>query len=213
VYRSLARILTPGTHPIDAVIVCMDVVGTGEEEFFTLVARFKRNLKVYVYTAGPDPSRTARAIQRGATGLLSHEVVQGLLAAARSAVGGSPGAESQPVQVGPAALPQPVPPSAAVDDSDFQPPSGGAVEDEIEQAPRVPWLRYAHRPTRTPPANDRTPSQGINSGMERFESRDDAYEPLLTEAELQALMSDDISTIAPKEPRRWADDAAARGQL
>ena len=79
----------------------------------------------------------------------------------------------------------------------------------------MPWQPYGDRPTRaapqrTPPTPAPAPAQEPlpSADADRETSPGRSSAPLLTEAELQALLGDDISAIAPDEPRDLASDDA-----
>jgi len=198
VYRALARILRASPQRWQACVVCVGVVGSAEMEFFSLLSRLRRQLKVYVYSNGADRRKVAEAIERGAAGPVSSDVFQALV----SGVPQTKRDESAPA-------PQPIREVAAA-----EPPEEAAESqtvDEVEdQSARVPWLRYTDRPQRAAPTRTRpqTPvAEPIPTSVP-----EDPYEPLLTQAELDALMSDDISTIAPNEPPGRRRDEKSRGE-
>jgi hypothetical protein len=199
VYRGLARILRPPSNPPRAVIVCLDGLTTPEFEFFSIVARRRKEVSVYVYGSGRAEARIAKAIELGAKGPATADLLAEL-------TGGPPAA----------AIGQAPPPPCAEGDETPRPPASPptptepirADEEDPRKPARVPWLRYGDRPARVAP-NARPPAPSLDRPAPRSVS----FEPLLTEEELRALMSDDIAAIAPDEPeaRRPYDDQSTRG--
>ena len=207
VYRGLARLFGPPSAPPRAVIVCLDGLGTPEFEFFSILSRVRRDLKVYVYGSAGAEARIAKAVEFGATGSVTKEVLSEL------AGGPPPLPEAEaPVRTperrnDTAAAPADPPPDPA-----DQTPMRMVEEEDARKPARVPWLRYGDRPARVAPAA-RTPAPQPSPSVDRPSPRTTSFEPLLTEEELQALMSDDIAAIAADEPdaRRPHDDDPTRG--
>ena len=106
--------------------------------------------------------------------------------------GGTPAASGQPLPEDEPAVPHPDGKPAA---PDFH---AGEKDEMPVQPARVPWLHYSGRPPRTPPRVHPPPAEATGP-VEPIRSRRSSCEPLLTEAELQALLGDDIATIAPEE--------------
>jgi hypothetical protein len=206
VYRGLARLLGPPAVPPRAVIVCLDGLGTPEFEFFSILSRVRRDLKVYVYGSAGAEARIAKAVECGATGSVTEEVLSEL-------AGGPlcpPEAEA-PVRTPERRNDIAVAPADPPPDPADQTPRTMAEEDARKPA-RVPWLRYGDRPARVAPSHRELPPQAPNPNPQT-PNPPRSYEPLLTEEELQALMSDDIAAIAADEPdaRRPHDDDPTRG--
>ena len=100
------------------------------------------------------------------------------------------------------------------------PPVTNSAHDgagETPDRPRVPWQSYENKPERQKPSSpsERAQSQPpmhVAPAKDEFEpsppTRQRSYEPLLSSEEMQALMSDDISAIAP-EPRKSSSDDSA----
>ena len=203
VYRGLARILRPPSNPPRAVIVCLDGLTTPEFEFFSIVARMRKDVSVYVYGSGRAEARIAKAIELGAKGPATTDLLAEL-------TGGPPAS----------AMGQVPPPPCEDGDETPRPPASPPTPTEPiradEEAPRkparVPWLRYGDRPARVAP-NAREPAPEPPPSLGRPSPRSVSFEPLLTEEELRALMSDDIAAIAPdeSEARRPYDDESTRG--
>ena len=222
VYRGLARLCADKAYTPHAVIVDVSGLGPHEMEFFSLLPQVRRGLRVYVCGDGRSESRIAKAIELGADGRATEEAV-------RSIAGAEPAGVSADHQSGPpppletsdtpplghppvveTPMPQestPVP--AAGDDDEVQ---QGEVDDEPAEEPvRVPWLRYEDRPTRTAPKPPTVPSRKPpDAGREP--AAPNADQPLLTEAELQALLGGDISAVTPDEPHKTAGDEPDGGK-
>lgn len=101
----------------------------------------------------------------------------------------------------------------AADDEESVASTPGEVPtpgDAVTGGPvRVPWLRYTETPQRRPPPRP-APSSDGGATREPMSRPLPASEPLLTEAELQALMGDDIAAIVPEAPEATgpSDDPA-----
>ncbi len=246
VYRGLARLCTWKPSPAGerstpvAVVVCVDDLGPAEVEFFSIVARLRRGVPVYVYGSPQHDSRTAQAVELGATGRATEEAFRSLASAAvpprvepemvdgqaEDAVPGAAVAEAilpEPLLEGPAPLepapvqPVEVEPTAAEPDEAVVEHPEKTEEVRPPGRARVPWLRYADQPVRTAPPRE-TPKPAAPAAEEPDEGRPADQEPpsrrprapLLTPAELQALIGDDIAAIAPQEPEEsGADDKDA----
>ena len=85
---------------------------------------------------------------------------------------------------------------------------GGAIEGSV----RVPWLRYGDKPARTAPKPP-TPTAHDAPSAEQEPSVSEAHQPLLTDEELQALIGDDISAIAPDGPDADPRDEPGGGEV
>lgn len=206
VYAALARLCAPprtvSIEPssIRAVVVDISVLGTAEMEFFSLLARSKPGLPVYVY--GPDhlEARITEALNRGAAGVATEKTVRSLAASASSVLEEAE-QSSETVHVADALEPAPVENTTTepvfTEDLEDEPDERN---DEIEMPPRLPWLRNADAPSRIGPrrpSNERadTPDTGEVADKQRPSTR---YEPLLSEEELRVLLGDDdIAAIAP----------------
>lgn len=206
VYRGLAGLLRPSSDPPQAAIVCLDGLGAAEFEFFSIVSKLRRNLKVFVYAAARSQSRMARAVELGATGPVTREALAELRAAPPvSSTVEAPARVSERVmehlaspaiaQHGHASVDHATPPAPAE-----QP---RVDEDDVRKTARVPWLRYTDRPTRVAPPRREPPPKVLDPGPQK-PTPTHSYEPLLTEEELRALMSDDIVPVAEDEPQSAA---------
>jgi len=80
VYRGLARLGQSGSKIYDIAIICVDGLSTMELEFFSIVARRYPHISVYVYCRLPSRVRLDRAIELGAAGLASAELIRSLVA-------------------------------------------------------------------------------------------------------------------------------------
>ena len=203
VYRGLARILRPPSNAPRAVIVCLDGLTTPEFEFFSIVTRMRKDVSVYVYGSGRAEARIAKAIELGAKGPATADLLAELTGGPPASVIGQvpppPCEEGDEMPRPPASPPTPPEPIRA-------------EEEDPRKPARVPWLRYGDRPARVAP-NARQPAPKPPPSLDRPSPRSVSFEPLLTEEELRALMSDDIAAIAPdeSEARRPYDDQSTRG--
>ena len=251
VYRGLARLCTCGPTACGelssprAVVVCVDDLGPAELEFFSIVSRLCRCMPVYVYGSREGDSQAARAIELGATGPVTVEVLRSLAPPAVPPRGGPavvygptedavPGAavaeatlpellaeERAPLEPPPAPHPAEVEPTTAEpDDVVVKHPEDEETEEVRPRGrARVPWLRYADQPVRTAPPRE-APPPAEPAVEEPVEGRPADQEPggrrprapLLTPAELQALLGDDIAAIAPPEPEGSDADERDTGE-
>ena len=202
VYRGLARLGRSGSGEFRAVFVNMHCVGELEMEFFTIASRVDPAVPVFVYGDDRSRRRLERAIERGAAGPATDELLTSLAHETTATEASSD----------PASPATPPPPrkdrSVAASPSD----EGGlhpVDDDELIAPARVPWQRHrtasirvkppGERPTDAPAEPSRTPSRSLD-------------EPLLTEEELQALLGDDIAAIAPQpRPTERAPEAPDSG--
>lgn len=223
VYDSLARLLDPrGEHP-RAVVVSLDCVGPAEMEFFSLVARLRPKVPVYVYGGARHRERIADAIRLGARGPITEDALRDLADEETPVTNrvGSSSESSDPLR--PAGEDHVVVVTDESDnehnDEDWSPEdavdegSGDLVDDEADDAPstpiRVPWLRYDDRPTRTaPPRRDSSAASSRQSADGATGKTGRPDEPLLTEEELQALLGDDVAAIVPQSPAEFQSRAA-----
>jgi len=214
------------------VIVCLDGLGAAEYEFFSIVSKLRRDLKVYVYAAAHAQSRIARAVELGATGPVTRELLaelrgglrismteEALLRASErvteklvSAVIAPHGhlRQGRTDHATPTSLPT-------------EPP--GIDEDDARKPARVPWLHYDDQPARVAPPHREPHPQALHPNSQT-PNPPRSTEPLLTEEELRALMTDDFAAIvgedtqsderpvsrAPAVPIDWPNDVdRARG--
>ena len=234
VYRGLARIMRSLAARPAAVVVCVDGIGSAELDFFRLISRFDSSLPVYVYGGSRSESRAVRAIEFGATGRLTDTILESFEPAptspllpdsgrvpsdtSRAREDAEPTESAEEVErvcddpKGEPAVeeirPVPLPPEQAA--TPVSPVDGDQSDDrDVPSAPvRVPWLRYDDHPVRRPPSTREAKSRAPASDAEDRPSADgDSYEPLLTHAELEALIGDDdIASITPPDPRRARED-------
>jgi len=202
VYHALASLLRDEIARC-AVFVNVDHLEPEEFEFFSIVARRKELPPVYVFGAGDAADAMRRAVQLGAaghatvelirTGLVhqaSSEQASALENSARNAadreplVGGTATITSEPEAEPAPPLDEPVDrgEDAAPDDAD---------EDTGDGAPelRVPWRDYEDHPERQAPT--RRPPDDLPDRAEPGEQGDTHHEPLLTQEELRALIGTD----------------------
>lgn len=202
VYRGLARLGGSPPGAFRAVLVSMHCVGELEMEFFAIASRVDPAVPVFVYGNDLSQRRLERAIERGAAGPATDELLTSL--AHETAATETPSDPASPATPAPPSVNR----SVAASPSD----EGGlhAVDDDELIAPaRVPWRRPrtastrvkppGERPTDAPAQPSRTPSRSLDG-------------PLLTEEELQALLGDDIAAIAPQpRPTERTPEAPDRG--
>jgi len=214
-----------------AVVVCMDDVGPAELEFFTLLKRVRPGLPVYVYGDGRLESKLAEAVKLGAAGPATEAVIRSITAEAEQPTIESHREFDEPAQVDVAPIRHAdaeTAPESFVESEALQPsPSNGdeqEIPDDYDSLPtsdtlaesddsdpqpagqpvRVPWLRYGDRPTRKAPTREapRPPQRPPAEPSPRDLPDIPGDEPLLTSAELEALLGDDIAAIAPKGRQR-----------
>lgn len=221
VYRALARLCRNASNAPRAVIVCVDGLGPPELEFFSLLSRARPDLPVYVYGDQRSESRIAKAIGLGAQGRATEEVIRSISTREPAPPAPAPGDQVE-------ALPRPTTSDTAplatpsIDESPIQ-HQGATVQDDygdddevdggaIEGSVRVPWLRYGDKPARTAPKPP-TPTAHDAPSAEQEPSVSEAHQPLLTDEELQALIGDDISAIAPDGPDADPCDEPGGGEV
>lgn len=169
VYRGLARICSDRSPDPQAVLVCVDDLVASELEFFSILARLRRDLPVYIYGHDRSKPRMARAMEFGATAEATESLLRALAA--------SPGAEPESVACDETVALQ----GEARYDRDPEPTEAAPV--------RVPWLRNPAAPGRKAPSSDTGPMHRTDhDGLGDTEAR--SCQPLLTEEELQALLGD-----------------------
>ncbi len=193
VYRGLARLgrSTPGEFR--AVLVSLHCVGELEMEFFTIASRVDPAVPVFVYSDDRSRRRLERAIERGAAGPATDELLTSLAQETAATE-----ASSDPVSPDPVS---PAPPRVTRSPAASPSEEGGlhAVDDdELIAHARVPWRRHRTASTRVRPPGERPTDTPAERSPAASRSLD---EPLLTEAELEALLGDDIAAIAP-QPRQ-----------
>ena len=212
VYDGLARLCAAGLTGPRAVVVCVDCVGPPEMEFFAILSSVRQGLPVYVYGPEFQEARITRALESGATGRASEDVLRSLVPAAV--------AVSPPVEEA-EAVPEPI----RMPDADAGPRPEHEVLDEAEtvapiseveasvpkpggKVARVPWMRYEDGPIRTAPPRPAPPDDEDREVGQEDQGTPEppTHTPLLTDEELRALLEDDIASIAPAEPSDPADD-------
>ncbi|MCH7808441.1 MAG: hypothetical protein IIB60_04395 [Planctomycetes bacterium] len=228
VYRAVARLCTQTPAATQAVIVCVDDLAPVELELFPLLKRVRRDLRVYVYGDCADTDRVVTAIELGADGRATEEIVRAMV----ERVGREEEtrfdlpASTKPLTSDTVELPsQACDESAASqthlsiayeDDRAACDDATGAREDgdyvdtadetaaqaksdeELRGPARVPWLRNNDGPARIAPSRMAAPL-----GKQRDEpsgvSDNRSDRPLLTEAELRALIDDELPPIVPSD--------------
>ena len=177
VYRGLAQICSDRSPDPQAVLVCVDDLVASELEFFSILARLRRDLPVYVYGQDRSKSRMARAMEFGATAEATESLLRALAA--------SPAPKPEPAlapELEPVARDETVAlEGEARYDRDPEPTEAAPV--------RVPWLRNPAAPGRKAPSSD-TGSVQATDHDEPGDTTAGFCQPLLTEEELQALLGD-----------------------
>lgn len=191
VYRGLALLLRLSSDPPQAVIVCLDGLGAAEFEFFSIVSKLRRDLKVYVYAAARSESRIARAVKLGAKGPVTREVLAEL-------AGGPPVPMTVETTTRASERVTDKPVSRVFAPAPSDPPR--IDEQDAPKSARVPWMRYGDRPARVAPPHREPPPHAPNPNP-HTPTPPRSYEPLLTEEELRALMSDDLAAIVGDDPQ------------
>jgi len=205
VYGAMARLVRPLNGPIRAVIVCVDALDAPDLEFFTLAARRRPNVPVYVHGQSVDPLRRQRALALGAQSEVSANHIATVLTAldtdrpveVQERPVEAPVDVPPPAASGPAAVaeepPVPSPPETVESDDRVR------DEDAAEPAPGrttkipTPWEPAANGPRRIPPrANTRAEADEVNVDMPK--SEDASAQPLpkalLSPQEVDALLSE-----------------------
>lgn len=208
VYRALARLCSTKPLSIQAVIVCVDDLGAPELSFFSLVRQVCRGISVYVYGHERAEPRIARAIQSGATGRVSEEVLTSISQRCRKATPWSAETkadvnERKPEATAPVADAAPQSgalgePPAMLDEE----PTPRQNDKETPTGPaRVPWLRYLDTPVRTPP-KPVPPTTSEPAERPPSAPRPPMQGPLLSPEELEALIGNDPVADSPEDGER-----------
>ncbi len=226
VYRALARIARAAPKEIAAVLVCVEVIGPEEWEFFALVTKHPNSPRLYVYGDERSRAKIDRALGLGAFAILTDatfvEVSTSLCHKSSESRPARPELKPplSPAPVYPAVQPE-LTPTPVTDEAslvegevvdsvvDLGEPSPDAEKDEPV---RVPWIRYGDRPARARPEPRDLPAAQPRS-IDPRPLRPAPREPLLTEEELRALLGDDIAVIAPRRrPPHSTSDAPSEGK-
>jgi hypothetical protein len=256
VYRGLARIIRTRDNRLRAVVVCVDDLRTDEFEFFTLIARYRRDVSVYVYGGDRVSSRVTRAMELGATGEATEAVIRALKTETHQGTETDSHEATLPGQapprsheeVGRALHADPNEAGECVEEetAPVRDESANVEHEESSDGVRVPWLRYGSRPARRGPesrgangspadlpyanAPKTSPDAMPSPQPSPWKGEGDiatpspqpsarmgegglAYEPLLTEAELEALMNEDFDQFDPGGIDRDALDRDEREML
>ena len=146
VFRALARIGRAEPGGGGAVVVCVDRIETGQLEFFQLLSRRCRDLRVYVYGADHAQDKLELAVGYGAIPVGSGEILTEALtgSCARPALGAS-----QTVTGGPPSgdRTEPEPTTPAMPSIEKEEPVSAEAAEQIQLpeaeagAARFPWLR------------------------------------------------------------------------
>ncbi len=223
VYRALARLCAQPAGPTQTVILCVDNLTTPEFEFFNLAKKTRQGLNIYVYGNDKYGRRLIQAAESGADGQVTAETLPGIageVEADAATPQPAPRPETETERADPAdpelirgdsihiQATRPETP-AQFSDSATSVERGHEVEPRDEDQPgdddrpgdddedlhpepaRVPWLRRHDAPIRIAPSSpdhDRDEAEDDHGSAQA-----DRAEPLLTEAEMRALMGDDQS--------------------
>ncbi len=232
VYRGLAHLCTSDSLRAEeasqpcAVFVCVDDLGPAELEFFVVLGRLCPDLPVYVYGMEHSQARVDKAVELGATGQATGGVIRSLAntVAAPPAETSEPPVQEEIAAVAPSDSPALADEDEDEDEADTLATDAPPVEEtkttvdqsSFDGSARVPWLRYADRPARRAPIRSvPVPPEALpdNQAGDLENQRQYASEPLLTDAELQALIGDDIDDIAAIAPEeRQEPDVEARNE-
>ncbi|MCH7592134.1 MAG: hypothetical protein IH989_05065 [Planctomycetes bacterium] len=212
VYRGLARVCKDSGSSFRALILCMDVLGSFELEFFTVIARARPHLPVYIYGETAEGTRKARALESGAVSDVTDDVLDRL-------------GDRNPVTRRTSKLARPVdtalddrlareaddaePRASALADTAQAEACGSAPDEPVEPAVeerdsqvQVPWLSRDGGPVRRGPGEH--PPVEDAAAPDRTLGEDASirgpHEPLLTDQELRALMGDDLPEASAVDP-------------
>jgi len=230
IYRALARLCRPDGASIDTVLVALDGLLSDEFEFFALARRYRPDVTTYVHARNDPRNRIALAIERGAAGELTEEVLSRLRGRCSSSDEPIPGHphddDPTPQDQQPATLGQntePDQPQGALADQETLDLAGApnheesappdAADQECSAPVRVPWLSRENAPRRIRPAAGSW-THGANDEPDdepaaKATTPDALSEPLLTQEELAALISDEPDSAPPTEVRRSSDSEAS----
>lgn len=223
VYDALARLCAPDARSFRAAVVSMDCVGASEMEFFTLLSRMCKDLAIYVYGGNRHEERIATAIELGAKGRATEDALRALAVDADPvpAMTTDDSAPPDPLQAPDEPLPVVVTEDfeeeEPLDDwtSEAEDDTAEVEETETNDQPiRVPWLQYSGSPARKAPSRGApvAPPTGEEASDQDMNAAFDPHAPLLTDAELQALIGDDIATIAPPTPSDPGPTGSVNGE-
>jgi len=213
VYDALARLCAAEATSYRAAVVSMDCVGASEMEFFTLVSRMRKDLAVYVYGGSRHEERIATAIEFGATGRATEDALRTLAVDTEPSMTIATDHPAPPDPLQPPDEPLPVVVTDEFEEEEEESSDDWTTDAEDEatevegtdagdQPIRVPWLQYSDGPSRKAPRRGApvVPPAGEEASAQKMNAPFDPHAPLLTDAELQALIGEDIATIAPPAP-------------
>ena len=182
VYRALAGM---GRLQPAAVIVAIDWLPESEFEFFRILHRRWRELPAFVLGADRSRSKIERAIEAGATGVLTEEALTRCLAdfhraPSEATTGPPPMPATSPSEQTPNKKPDAFAPADNVFDTENA--------SEKKRRVRVPWVRYSGGPQRVPPPG------GPSAPPPRLGASCEEDAPLLSPEEIEALLGDDTAS-------------------
>jgi len=196
-YRALVRLGRSEPTSFNAVIVCVDFISPGEFEFFEIVGRDHPDVDLYVYGDDRCDHKITRAIELGARGRLTDDAVRAMAQDMPAVDEAEPSAAPQMPSQGDTREPA-ARRSAKAGEKTVSSEHNRGHQDEtvtgkkVKREPtgvRVPWLGYADGPRRIPPR--RADKRANESSSIQPSSVTDDQEPLLTDAELEALIGRD----------------------
>ncbi len=200
VYRGLALVSSSRSPAISAIVVCVDGMTNAELEFFSIATRVASTIPILAYGAERYAHRVQAALEAGATSVATAEAIRALIPN-----------DSATSQAGELTHEDRQPPDAAHQDPDHAIPTVEQDDSESSELPpaddnenprpiRVPWGQYDRAPARSAPTEPSPPRNGPTAAPSTPTKRKSPLRgPLLTSEELQALIGDDISAIAPDE--------------
>ena len=212
VYRGLAKACKDSGSSFRALVLCMDVLGSFELEFFTVIARARPKLPVYIYGETANGTRKAQALDSGAISDATDDIIDRLTGAhpvtpqidtalddrlAQEADACEPKAfaleDSAQAQACGSVLDEPVDPVV---------PAVPESEEEDDPPVQVPWLSRGGSPPRRGPGERNHSEDAPEPAGTRGENAPirGPHEPLLTNEELRALMGDDMPEASAADP-------------
>ncbi|KAA0220359.1 MAG: hypothetical protein KJ057_10445 [Phycisphaerae bacterium] len=198
VYAALASasLLKRAGHGV-VLVACADELLNEDLELFSLLEEFGDAIKTFVYGDRRSAPLIQSALDRGASNLSHLPEHLARIAPCRPSCTPERPEESRAdaaiLRLNAAAPAAPIADKSAADTRDDKTP---------ESAVRVPWLRYADAPRRIPPT-DRPRATRIEAGADSGSNPTSFDSPLLTRAELDALLSDLTDSVtAPARQER-----------
>ena len=207
-YRGLARLCRDDWEAPRAVVVCVDGLGKAEMEFFSIVSRTRPRTNVYVYGDERAASLIATAIELGAAGKATDDVINNLAATAAQPHTESPTA-APPHIVTPEEPILEVSMSAVASKDSPSPPPASDFATAVSREPLVtaPAEPVPPAPTESSPKLADKPGQGerteevASEGSVRVPWRRYKGGPVRKGPQERKSPSDDPNTAEPAKPR------------